>query len=143
MTPELAVLTRLKGLAPVTAIVAQRVYMLHLPQSPTYPAIRVVRISGVWDQQLKGPDGVTESRVQVDAYEAERPGADAYTTVSTLADAIRGNGCGPTATGLWGWTGTVAGVRVFNMRLEDSGADYEGDELRLVRIRQDFLLAWR
>lgn len=143
MTPELAVATRLLACTAVTTLVGARVYMLRLPQKGTFPAVRVARISGVFDQQLRGPDDLAMARVQVDAYDVERPSADAYATVSALADAIRGDGLGPSASGLWGWTGVVDGLRILNVRVDDSGADYEGDELRLIRIRQDFLVAWK
>lgn len=145
MTPELAVASRLVALSPVTAIVGPRVYMLKLPQRPTLPAVRVQRISGLRGQHLRGPDGWTRTRVQVDSYVSESA-ADAYATVTALADAIRGDGLGPSASGLWGWIGELGSppIRINNVEVEDDGdVQYEGDELRLLRLRQDFMLHWR
>lgn len=145
MTPEDAVATRLLAIGAVTAIVGARIYMLMLPQHPTLPAVRVQRIPGERGQHLRGPDGITRTRVQVDAYAAEA-GADAYSSVVALADAIRGNGLGPSASGLWGWIGTLGSpsLRVVNVTIEgDGGVEYEGDELRLLRYRQDFMLHWK
>lgn len=144
MTPEEAVTSRLMAMTAVTALVGTRVYMLVLPQHPTLPAVRVQRIDGLRGQHLRGPDGVTRTRVQVDAY-ADAGGADGYGSVTALAAAILGNGLGSSASGLWGWIGTIGspGLRVLNVEVEDDGGvEYEGDELGLVRYRQDFMLHW-
>src|SRR5688572_22754983 len=95
--------------------------MLKLPQKPTLPAVRVQRIGTVRDQHLRGPDGHQVTRVQVDAYAADV--ADAYDTVEGLAAAIRGNGLGNVASGVWGWTGELGSpsFRIMNIALEHDG----------------------
>jgi uncharacterized protein DUF3168 len=146
VTAELVAATRILSIAAVVAAVGDRVYVQKVPQKPTLPYIRVQRISGVRDQQLKGPDGLTISRVQVDAVGTDA-GVEPYPSVADLAAAIRGDGLGPNASGLWGWIGTAGGspdaARVFNVQFADEGVDYEGDEFRTIRMRQDFLLHWR
>jgi hypothetical protein len=145
VTPEVIVATRVAAIGAVTAIVGQRVYMLKLPQRPTLPAVRVQRIDDVRDQHLRGPVNVNVARVQVDVFVADA-GSDAYDTASDLMDAIKGDGLGPNASGLWGWIGSFGSpddVRVLNAELAGDSVDYEGDELRLLRMRQDFLLHWR
>lgn len=121
-----------------------RVYMLKLPQKPTLPAVRVQRIGSVLDQHLRGPGGQQVSRVQVDSFVSDV--GDAYAAVTSLADAIRGDGLGPGATGLWGFLGELGGspaIRVHNIQLDHDGTpDYLFDELRMLRVRQDYLVHW-
>jgi hypothetical protein len=140
MTPEGVVLERIVAIG--TAAGA-RVYMLKLPQKPTLPAVRVQRIGGFRGEHLRGPQNLHVTRVQVDSFAADV--GDAYATVEGLADEIRGDGLGPSASGLAGWIGEMGspGIRVLNVVVDHDGTpDYEGNELRLARIRQDYLVHW-
>jgi hypothetical protein len=146
MSPEEAVLARLLGISDLTALVSTRIYMLKLPQHPTLPAVRVQKIASVRDQHLRGPGHLYRTRVQVDAYAAESSGSDPYQAVSAVAAAIRGDGLGESASGLWGWIGDAGGspsLRIYNAELVgDDDPFYEAAELRAVRIRQDYLIHW-
>src|SRR5688572_28843056 len=87
-----------------------RVYMLIIPQNlRTWPAVRVQLIDAPTMQHLRGPNYPITSRIQVDYYAGVASGVDPYASVSTLAQQVRGDGLGPNATGLFGWTGEVGG----------------------------------
>ena len=141
MSPEEFVAERIAGLG---TDAGSRVHMLKLPQRPTLPAVRVQAIGGVEDQHLRGPQGVNVTRVQVDSFAAET--GDAYYTVRAMADAIMGEGEGDSASGVWGFIGWSVGspaIRIANVELVHDGTPtYEADELRLIRIRQDYLVHW-
>ena len=142
MTPELWARERIIDL---NTSAGSRVYTKKLPQRPTLPAVRVQRIGNRQDQHLRGPQPFF-TRVQVDSFVAEdsvSPG----TTIETLAEAIKGDGLGYNASGLWGFKGESDGspaILIENVTLlHDGTADYEGDELKLLRIRQDYGIFWR
>jgi hypothetical protein len=68
--------------------------------------------------------------------------------VTAVAAAIRGDGLGAHASGLWGWIGDLGGsppgVHVVNVELMDDGAPhYESEELRMVRVMQQYRLHWK
>lgn len=145
MTPEEAVAARLLAVMPVTAIVDDRVFMLKLPQGENRAALRVQAIPGLRDQHLRGPVGMERTRVQVDSYVCEAPSVDAYAQARTLAAAVRGDGLGASASGLWGWIGELGSppTRIHNVELlVDGSPEYEADELERVRIRQDYMVHW-
>jgi hypothetical protein len=121
-----------------------RVYMLKLPQKPTLPAVRVQGLGGPRGQHLRGPDGIYKTRVQVDNYVAET--GDAYAAVRGLADDVKGDGLGANASGVWGYVGTFGSpsIAVQNVELLHDGLpEYEAGELRLLRIRQDYMVHWK
>jgi hypothetical protein len=145
MTLEQAIYERLLDIAPLTALVGTRIYQLKLPQKPTLPAVRLQRLPGMGSQHLRGPDGLLKTRIQVDAYQAET--GEYYTGVTAIAAAIRGDGLGTSASGLWGWVGVSGGspaqIRVRNVELlHDGQPELEAGELRLIRLRQDFMVHW-
>lgn len=141
MSPEEAVVARLLAIPAVTAIVGTRVWLVMLPQSPVTPCIRVQQISQIDDgQNLRGGGGSRGwARVQVDAVtDVEAPG-NAYTTGRQLTDAIHGDGRGDSATGLLGWRGVSAGLRVTGIfTILDAVAEFEPDELQQLRLRRDY-----
>lgn len=143
MTPEEWAVDRIEA---ISTSAGSRVWMLKLPQRPTLPAVRVQLVVGVFEQHLRGPQGTVRTRVQVDSFAAES-GADPYRTVRDLADAVRGDGLGPDASGLWGFKGDSGGspsILIENVEIVNDGpVEYEGDELRLLRIRQDYRIHWR
>lgn len=143
MTIEEAVLSRIVNLATVTALVGTRVWLQRLPQSPTYPCVRVTLVSDLGDQHLRGPQGEKRARVQVDAFAHETSGGNPYTGAAAVWQAIYGDGKGPDATGVFGWTGTVDDVTI--SLVEDAGrrVAYDPDELRVVTVTQDFRVWYR
>lgn len=148
MMPEAAIVERLLDIGAVTAIVADRVFMLKLPQAENRPSLRVQRIPGTRGQHLRGPDGTYRTRMQVDSYVAEAPGIDAYASITALADAVLGDGLGDNASGLFGWRGVLGGspdmIRIHNIEVlnGDTAPFYEPGELRQLRIEQDYMVHW-
>ncbi len=143
MTPEEAIRTRTAGLTAVHAIVAARVYLDKTPQDPTYPLVLVYSAGDHRGQQLRGPDGVGQCRVTVEARAHEDSGADAY-QVTALFDAFDGDGLGPGASGLFGWFGTIADVAIMNISHRGSrDRFYDSAERRVLRMAQDYWVTYR
>lgn len=141
MSPELAVLERMKAVVPASAA---RMNMLKLPQQTPLPAAVVQLVDDPKDYHLRGGSGFGRARVQVDVYAGESSGADPYADAETLADAIHGDEAG---SGLSGFRGVVGGspngLMLTGVFRVDKQATYEPDDLRLVRIRQDYFVHYR
>lgn len=138
---------RLESVTAATAIVSSRMYALNPPQQPTTPYLRVQRISSPIDQHLRGPQYPAAWRFQVDACASESDGGDPLGTVEALSAAVIGDGLGDSASGLFGWVGTLGGspttISVRNVELLHAGdREYFPDEMRMVRVRTDFLFHW-
>jgi hypothetical protein len=132
MSAEIAVAGRLEADYAVSSLVSDRVYQLKLPQDGELPAIRVQLIDNPQMKHLRGPDGTTGARVQVDAYDMEASGADPYASVEDIANAVND--------ALVYEPFTVGSVRVLSARREDRRALFEGDEKNTVRIMQDYIV---
>lgn len=144
MTPAEAVADRIVA---INTDASDRVYMLKLPQGlDRWPAVRVQATPRPREQHLRGPQYPVMSRVQVDHYAPERPGVDAMAQVLDLAAQVRGDGLGPVASGVFGWKGDSGGspaITIHNVELISEGDPfYEADELRLVRIKDEYLVHW-
>ncbi len=137
MTAEALIVSRLKSLSALTAIVSTRIYLDKLPQSPVYPCVRVTLISEVGEAHLRGEDALSTSRVQVDAYAKELSGIDPYALAMTVADAIQGDGAG---SGLGGFTGTIDTSSVQGIFSIDRRRYYDPEELRVLTISQDYFV---
>lgn len=138
MTVEQAVRERLLADAPLAALVGTRVYMLKLPQKPTLPAVRVQLVDEPKEYHLRGEDGATRARVQVDAYQYETA-SDPYDSVSDVADAAHAALSGTTFTDAT----SPASVEVTGAFRQSRRVLYEADEFRLIRISQDFTVWWK
>ena len=148
MTIEQAVYERLSDLSALVALVSTRIYQLVLRQNRVLPAVRMAVIPGMQGQHLRGPDGLWRTRVQIDAYAKEADGIAWYSQAAAVAAAVRGDGLGSNATGLWGWIGESGGspaeIGVQNVELTHSGMpEYEAGEEHRVRIRQEYVVVWR
>lgn len=150
MTPEQAVLDRIRDIAAVAALVGTRVYQLRLPQGATLPAVRVQQIGDVGSMHQRGETNLYRTRVQVDAYAGEASGTDPYAAATTLADAIHGDwqdGSPAPPQGLSGWQGDASGsppaIRVVTAIRVTRAVSYDSDELRQVRVRQDYQVTWK
>ena len=134
MTVEEAVIDRLVTTAGVTALVGTRVYQFVLPQKPTLPAIRVQLVSDPRSYHLRGVNGLERSRVQVDAYAAVTSGSDPYASAEAVADAIDTalSGVAFETSDSPSSRAVTASFRITRMPI------YESEELRQVRMLQDF-----
>lgn len=140
MRPEEAVIQRIKDL---NTLAGQRVWNLKLPQRPTLPAVRVQVISDPKDYHLRGGITLGRARIQVDAYADEAAGGDPYDIAQDLADQINGDDAGSGLSGAQ-WDSAVSpNFEVTGAFRIDRSALYEPDELRLVRIRQDYDVHYR
>jgi hypothetical protein len=123
---EALVYGRLTGNSEVAALVGTRVYPLHLPQAPTYPAIAYSRISTVEAHTHDRAGGLSESRLQVDCLAANYAGARA------LAGAVRG--------ALDGWVDRDNNIMAC---LLENEFDLYDDLTETFRVIIDFMLKWR
>jgi hypothetical protein len=141
---EQAIRTRIAGLAAVAAIIGTRAYLLKLPQSPTFPAVRVQLIDRIARPHLRGPAGVSRQRLQVDAFEMERSNQNPYTTVANLMTAIEGDGKGTSASGIKGFAGEIGDVRIQLCDLVDERSpEYLPDEPGIVMMSQDYIVTYQ
>jgi hypothetical protein len=142
VTVEDAVVDRLLSLSAVTALVSSRVYLDKLPQSPTYPCVRVQQISEPEDYHLRGGSTMKRARIQVDAFAREVSGVNAYALADTVASAIHGDEAG---SGLSGWKGTIGSpaVDVLGAFRVDRRRLYDPDELRVLTMSQDYQVTYR
>ena len=122
---------RLLSLAAVTALVGQRVYTQHLPQSPVLPAVLVERVGDVRYGHLRGGERLTMTRVQVTSIATSRAAAVA------LEAAVDGDDAG---SGLAHWRGAVGSpsIDVLWCEPQDVREDYTAGELRQYRISRDY-----
>lgn len=130
MAIEIDVLTFLLADAGVAALVGTRGYQLRFPQTPTYPALRVLALD---DPTLYTHDGATDLRkatVQIDAVAQESSGLDPYASAEALVDAIDG--------ALSGYVGPMGsgspGRDVRGVFRDSRKPTYDPEELRVVRI---------
>lgn len=142
MSPEEAVIARLSQIASVTALVGQRIYMMVLAQNTPMPAIRVQVIDDLTPYHLRGGYRQGPARVQVDCWAAATTGADPYAAALAVAEAIHGDEAG---SGLSGWRGSL-GSPAFTVQgifRVDRDVDWESEERREVRVRQDYQVHYR
>ncbi len=143
MTVEEAVRLRILSLAAVLALVSTRVYLLKLPQSPTYPCVRVTLVSGQTSYHNRGENSLKAARVQVDALAKEFSGVDPYALAALVAAEMHGDGAG---SGLSGWQGTI-GSPLFAVdaifRIDLPRPYYDPEELRIVTVSQDYQVLFR
>lgn len=138
MTVEQAVRERLLADGALAVLVSTRVYMLKLPQKPTLPAVRVQLVDEPKDYHLRGEDGATRARVQVDAYQYETA-TDPYDSVSDVADAAHDALSGQRFTD----TGSPVSLEVTGAFRQSRRVLYEVEAFRLIRISQDFTVWWK
>jgi hypothetical protein len=144
---EAHVIERLEQVSGVTALVGTRLYAVNAPQRPTTPYLRVQLISPNREQHLRGPSYPAQYRFQVDACAAESDGGDPLGTAQDLSAAVIGDGLGDEASGLFGWRGVLGGspstIAVQNVELLHAGdREFFPDEMRMVRVRTDFMFHW-
>lgn len=144
---EQALLARLLAITALSPLVQSRIYALILPQNEKRAAVRYHVQGALRDQHLRGPGGFVMTPVQIDSY-VPLSTVDALWACRAIADAVRGDGLGDTASGLWGWVGGVVGsppaIEVANVELlNDGDPTYESDEILRVRVRQLYRVHWR
>jgi hypothetical protein len=145
---EPALLSRLLSISALNQLVSSRIYALVLPQNERRAAVRYQVQGAPLEQHLRGPGGFTMTPVQIDSY-VPLSTVDALFVCRQMADAIKGDGLGDSASGLWGWIGTAGGsspesIEVSQVELlSDGDALYESDAILRVRVRQLYRMHWR
>lgn len=112
----------------VYALVAERVYLLRLPQKPVYPAIVYWRVNTGQEMAHDGPVDLAMTRFQFDMY------GETFAAVQAVAEAVR--------VGLNGYQGTVDEVQVWGVFFQNEMNDW-GDLTGSWRITQDYMVMWR
>lgn len=142
MTAAEAVITRLKALAPVTALVSTRVYNTTLRQAGPLPAIRVQEISENEDMHLRGGSGIRKSRVQIDSVSSEDVTADPVSQATAIDAALYGQADGAA---LVGWKGSIGSpaFEVLAIRPASRRVGYDAEELRQFKVMRDVFVEWR
>ncbi len=148
MTIEEAVVDRLLDIPGVTALADSRVTQLIVRQGSAFPAVRVQLVGEDERTHLRGVLTLCRSRVQVDAYAQQGSGTDPYREAAALATAIHGDWSIPSPPhGLSGWRGLVGGspptLEIVAVSRIERQPMYDPDELRVVRIRQDYFVWWK
>ena len=144
MEIETAVLFHLLAQSPVIAIVGTRGYQLKLPQKATLPALRTQVIVEDEFVNLKGDlTNLFVAHVQVDLWTNETDGGDGYATARAGGTAIHDALVLKSAGGQVFSVGSPAEIAVSSVLALGSAVDYEAEELRQIRVRQDFRLMYQ
>lgn len=122
---------RLLAIDALRALVSTRVYTSHLPQSPTLPAVVLMRVQEQQSGHLRGGEQLRRTRVQVTSLGQSREMAVAVDT------AVQGDGAG---SGLSYWRGTMGSpsAEVRGCFPEGVQEFYDPAELRQYRINRDY-----
>jgi hypothetical protein len=133
---EVAIVQHLSDDAGVTALIAGRVYQLKLPQGATLPAVRVQLIDEPSEYHLRGERSLTRARVQTDAYAGgEDFSGDPYAQAVAVADAVHAAMSGDIFS-----VGSPIDVEVTGVFRAMRRVLYEAEELRQVRVMQDYIV---
>lgn len=127
---------RLLAIDPLRALVSTRVYVQHLPQSPTYPSVVVQRVQEIQQAHLRGAERMRRTRVQVTSIGLSQASA------TQVDEAVQGDGDG---SGLSHWTGSQGSPSVEIRWCEPAGVQefYDPGELRQYRINRDYWIHHR
>lgn len=120
-----ALRTFLLAHAPISAIVAARVFPVVLPQGERAASIVYTRVSGFGDHHTEGASGLSRPRVQIDAY------APTHDAAVALADLIKER--------IDGYRGLMGAVRVQGVFFVDERENYQAD-VDLHRMSRDYLI---
>lgn len=128
MSIDSAIYTRLSGFAGLAALVSTRIYPAPIPQSPTYPLVTYMQVSGVRGYVYGNQDGFVQGRWQVDSWSTTSTGARA------LAEQVR--------LALSNYKGTSDSVVIDLITIENELKDYD-DDASLHRVIQDYFVTYR
>jgi len=125
--------TRLLGLAAVTALVAERIYLVMLPQNFNATGIRIARVSEVSTPHARGIGAPWTTRVQLDVL------APTVAEAFAIDAAAYGDGAG---SALAGFTGPVGTARVLQLGGDAAREFYDPTETRLVRVLREYFITF-
>lgn len=123
---EAAISDLLNTSAPLTSLIAGRIYPIILPETPTLPAVTLQRISQIPMYTLDGALGAASTRLQINVF------GDDLQNVSNTEQAIR--------VVLESYRGTLSnGVVVSSLTITNSQTMFESDA-RLYYTMTDYLI---
>jgi len=132
MSVQSAIYTLLAAATDVTDLTSTRIYYDAADQAPTKPYITIFKVSDVHVHHMGGASGITEARIQVDAYAASPESRQA------VFDAVRN--------ALDGYVGTSDSVVISKCFLSSDNdlyiAPYEGERFGTYRSIMDFEIAY-
>ncbi len=112
----------------VSGLIGNRLYPLMLPEAAMFPAASYQLISAIEQYTLDGPLGLTQARLQIDAW------GQTYGSAKILAAAIHAV--------LNGYDGTLdEGTAVFEIE-RDQATDGFDPNSRLYRVQSDFMILY-
>jgi hypothetical protein len=135
MEPEESVLERLIGIPESYAALEGRIWLHKREQSSAYPCARVGLVTDSSRYHLRGGSNTGTAFVQVDVWAEEAGASDPYASAAGAAAVINAV--------LSGKQWRSAGLRITGAFRRARRAGYDPDELRLVRISQDFEVWFR
>jgi hypothetical protein len=129
MAREDAIFYLVAGSAPIAALVKDRIYRVEFPQGVLYPALAYRLIDAPRDEELLGPNGLVDARLQFDAL------ANSYEDASAVRDWLIAL--------LNGYEGFVQGFEIIHSHFEDE-RDIPYDVATKSRgVQLDFIISHR
>lgn len=133
---EEGIYSRLTGLTGVSSVVGSKVFPNRIPQGAALPCVMYSKTSSVHDRHLRGATGVAAATFQIDCYAS---GATGYSTVKSLADAIR--------LGLDSYRGLAGDETVLDATLDSQTDFYDppahAQDHGTHRVSMDFTITYR
>lgn len=111
----------------VASMIGTRMHPVLLPQAPTLPALTYSTISAIRGHTMQGPDGLPETRIQIDSWAAT------YSAAAALAGAVRRR-----LDGHSGSIGTGSPQTVVQAIFADTERALHESEPELYRISADY-----
>ena len=125
---DVAMDTRLKAVAGLTALVGQRIYPILLPHNATFPAVTHQQISGPRVTRLNSDPGVVEGRWQVDSW------GETHMSALLVAAQVRA--------ALKRYRGTNDTTEILDVYLDEESQDYD-EAVKRYFVTQDYKVWWR
>jgi hypothetical protein len=130
---------RLAGLAPLTALVGDRIRLLRFSQHETWPAVRVFQVAAETTMHGRGPVSMRRAVVQVDTVAADDGSGNPYAAAQAIDAVIFGDGRGG---GLVGFSGAVGTAIVRGVFPTDVREEFDPDVPSVVRVSRDWIVWW-
>lgn len=119
--------------AGIAVIVGTRVYPIIMPQGVVQPSIVYTRVSGVGDNHMEGPSGLSRPRFQVDCW------AQSIDVAVTLANLVKERIDGFRGTWLWGEDSPAEGIVVQGVFYAMEREDFDS-EAGMYRVSRDYFV---
>jgi len=119
--------------AAIAAIVGTRIYPIVLPQGQVQTSIVYTRVSGIGDNHMEGPSGLSRPRFQVDCW------SQSIDTASQLANLVKERIDGFRGTWFWGEDSPAEAIVVQGVFFQNEREDFD-DATRLYRVSRDYFV---